>query len=434
MPISRKRRYSQTDIPFKALKFARKTGVLRRVAPAAAAAAALGAAAYMSKGDPIGQYRKYGRRGRGKSDAQNSRSGGKFSRKKKKNIFDIFSKKGVVTTLEHGTVLSGATGAGTSPSLPVYCGHSTHGNVRLIQRVFWRSLVRDIFQQIGNYVADIETDSPGSYNLFVGYTTNLNNADAELTVNCAGKSYNSIAGDLDTAFRAVYETLAGQSFIQIKDVTVTDGARVCGKRDYSEARVTILVKSDLKIQNRTLASGTDTNNAENVSNQPLYGKSYSGKGNGLVCKIDTTAANAGKSLTVGENTGILSYQIPNLTAAFWLNEAPLPTLFSPKPKYSRASIEPGTVKTSSLTKKVSMKMSDFWQMIQAYPQGTSKKGNTQQTRYGIYHIFALEKMITVSSDDTVPVLGLETNQRCGLYLTFPRAKYSAEVVEGQAFI
>lgn len=358
-------------------------------------------------------------------------SGGKFSKKTKSNPFAKYTKNGIVTTQEVGSLSTGVV-----PSLPNYVGHATHANVYLIQRTFWRAVVRDIFTISGINIADIETDSPGTYNINVDYTTNLANADTVIAVATAGKSYNQIANELYGAWNLITASLAGQSYLYITEVNLGDGSRVVAKRDYKICKVHCYVKSDLKIQNRTVAGGADedANTTENVANQPLYGKSYYGKGNGLICKIDSTAANPGKSLVVGDQTGLLNFVLPTIGTAFWLNEPPLPTLFTPKPKFTKANIEPGQIKTSSLSKKVVMKQTDMWQMLQLVPSVSNNQGRAQQSRYGEYRIFAFEKMICATATDTSPLLGLDCNQRCGLYLKFIGNKDSAEVCEAQTYV
>lgn len=357
-------------------------------------------------------------------------SGGKFSKKTKSNPFAKYTKRGMVCSSEVGTVTTGVV-----PSLPLYVGHCTHGSRPLIFRTIFRVVVRDIYQLHGVNVSDIETDSPGAYTLTLEYQNTTTGAASASVVDTTGKSYNQIAGELYTNWLAIMTTIDSRAFVMINEVYLSDGSKVVAKRDYREASFHIFVKSDLKIQNRTLANGADedANSSENVANQPLYGKSYFGKGNGLICKIDSTAANNGKSLICSDQTGLLTYPIPSTTAAFWLNEPPLPTLFSPKPAYTKAQIEPGVIRTSTLQKKMTCKQTEFWQIWQTYPSvGTN--GQALQSRYGQFRIFAFEKMICATNTDTNPILGLEMNYRVGMYISFPRNKNSAEVYEGSNYI
>nr|QXN75704.1 MAG: capsid protein [Virus sp.] len=380
-------------------------------------------------------------RRRRKQDTTAYTSGGKFSKKTKKNIFQKYTKKGVVMTKEHGTSVSGTVvssgeNAGVQ-SLPVYVGHSTHGDVYLICRAFWRAVVRDIFNLHGVNIVDMETESPGVFTIVINYTTNTDLADVQISQPTTGASYNQIAGTLYTTWNTVTASAAGLGFLMIKDVTLTDGTRTLAKRDYTTCKVHCLVKSDLKIQNRTIAAGTDedANSTENVSNQPLYGKSYYGKGNGLLAKVQNTTANQGKSLLTSEISGLLTYTLATFTQSLWLNEPPLPTLLEPKPKYTRANIEPGTIKTSSLVAKMTVKQSEIWQILQLIPsQGLANRARAIQSRYGQYRIYAFEKMICASVNDTAPSLGMELNNRIGLYFSFPRNKAMAEICEKPTFI
>lgn len=377
------------------------------------------------------------KRKRGQSD-NGGVTGGKFSRKGRSNPFAAFIRTGSVLTREVGCLVTGQT-----PTRPVFVGHATHSNFVDMTVVFFRSLVRQLFNKHGCEILDMETDSPGAYRVVVEYVQN-NATAAALVQNFAttGQSYVQLADSIRGFFtsitdpNAIYNTLLGRICFFITDVTLqsADGSVTFCKQDYRDAYVHIKAKSDLKLQNRTLASGTDedANSTENVGNQPLYGKIYTGKGNGLLSKVDSAAASVGKALICSENiSNILAYA-PG-TADYWLEEPPLPSLFTPKPKYSNARIEPGQLKTNVLVATWKVKQTDFWQML-AGNQGTGTANAPNiQNRYGKFSIFALEKMICVTATDTNPVVGLECNTRIGCYFQFKRKKTSAEIIENQTF-
>jgi len=361
-------------------------------------------------------------------------SAGKFGTGKKKNPFAPYTRKGVVSSKEFGCVVLGTTGTEGENSLPLYVGHATHGNVALMTRLFWRCVVRDIFQLQGINVADMQTDSPGAGVIYVEYQRNVNNASDTFNQNCAGNSYIQIADGLYNSWDTIVKTNASRDLLIINEVLVEKTGDILAKRDYRDCYLHVLGKSDLKVQNRTVAQGTDedANSTENVANCPLYGKSYTFKGSGLLTKVDSTAASQGKTLSVGEDTGVLAYR--NNINQYWLKEPPLPTLFTPRPKFGSVRLEPGTIKTSSLMKKVIFKQSDFWQLLSIQPGGGTAKGANIQNRYGQGRIFSMEKMITVSAADTPPQVGLEMNLRYGMYLKFKGKTDSAEICDNQAFI
>lgn len=345
-----------------------------------------------------------------------------------------YTRRGMVTIRETGLVLTG--NSGTSSTLPIFVGHATHAATFLILNTFYRALTRDIFKLHGNNIVDIETDSPGDgWTMNVEYATTTNGAATVISTSTTGRSYEQIALAFGSSFNTALIQQNAQEYIQINEVNLKDAnGVVMAKRDYRDATVHCLVKSDLKIQNRTVATGTDedANSSENIANQPLYGKSYSGKGNGLLVKVDNTTASKGKSLVCNLN-GMLAYK--NDAANYWLKEPPLPTLFAPRPRYSKASIEPGHVKTSTLVSKMRVKMTDFFNILQqrTAPGSDVTTGSRLQNLYGKFHILALEKMLVVSATDSPPTIGAEVNQQIGLYVAFKRVSDSAAVIENQLF-
>lgn len=354
-------------------------------------------------------------------------SAGKFSSSRKSNPFAKYTSKGIVGTKEVGTTVTG-----TVASYPIYVGHATHGDVNFIFRLFFRALVKTLYMKKGVQLLDIQTESPGSGTFELFYTLDTTNAaDTLISVNTAAKSYENISADLYNAFtvaRNAGGAAAGLKQIICSHARIINNGQVEAQMDLKSAYVTCYSKSDLKLQNRTVATGTDedVNTSENVSNQPLYGKSYLAKGNGLLTKTDTAAANSGKSLVAAVNTGL--FTLAPDAGMSWLKETPLPTLFTPKPKYSKANIEPGQVKTSTITHTLRIKQTDMWMTfpsIQISPVVSNRLGKCR--------VFGFEKMITVAEADSRPTIGLELNTRIGLMISTPRKFDTAEVYEEQTF-
>lgn len=358
-------------------------------------------------------------------------AGGKFSKAAKSNPFAVYSRRGIVETQECGSLVK--TGTGLASGLPLYVGHSTHGNIGMIIRTFFRQMVVRLFSKGGINIVDLETESPGAGNFTVEYVTDVNATGTLITSAMAGKSYNQIASDLITGFDAAWVTAAGRKFITINEATIDNGSITLAKIDYRRATIHVMCKSDLKVQNRSTAPSTDNpDDDNNVAKTPLYGKIYYGKGNGLMPRVET-GTNSGKSLATGV-AGLLAYAPP--ATQYWLREPPLPTLFNHRPKTSRALLNPGVIKASGLTGKWSCKMQDFFQVLQQV--SGNAKGDNVQNRYGKFAILALEKLLctgsSVALDEPAVSLALELNQRMGLYCTFKKGDETAEVIPDPFFI
>lgn len=368
-------------------------------------------------------------RSKRKRNGQTSLSSGFFNKKAKTNIFRKYTKNGMITTQECGVVCTG-----TQPSVPVYVGHATHGNTLLMRRVFWRAIVRDLFTKHGIQIIDIETLSPGTSSVLLEYQIQSpNSAPITYTLATAGLSYNQIASNLYTTVNNAINASGAQAnqYFYLNEIRLEAGSLIQAELDLRDVSMSFLCKSDLKIQNRTIALGADddANSTENVANQPLYGKFYSGRGNGVVMKLDQAGVTQ-KALLCSDSTGVFA-KAPG-TSEFWLKEPPLPTFFVGKPKYGKVSIEPGYIKTSSLTHTVRIKQIDFWKsLVLGAPTGAASSGAIQ--RLGKYYLLALEKTICATAADTSPVLGMEINQRMGCMIHYKRIQDSAEVFEDQTF-
>lgn len=371
---------------------------------------------------------------------QNGESAGFFSKKAKKDMWAPYTKNGIVCTREVGCLLTGLT-----PTRPIFAGHSTHSNTFDMLYLISRTIVRDIFNKGGVSMTNMDTESPGSYTLFIRYTKGDANAvPTTFSVTTSSKTYAQIGNDVrnfintQIADNTVF-SLEGQFYFNITDVWLESSVGTYfAKRDYRNTYVHILSKSDLKIQNRTVATGIDedVNSSENVANQPLFGKAYYGKGNGMICRADSSTATQSKSLICGsEASNLLAFAPGSLD--YWLEEPPLPTLFSPIPKQSKASIEPGKVKTSQLVAVYKCKLSDYFRNTAQFTptaSGGGVKSGRLQNRYGKFAIFALEKMLCVTSTDSNPVVGLEVNCRLGVMFKHSTNRNIAESTFTQTFV
>ncbi|AJP36346.1 putative capsid protein [Avon-Heathcote Estuary associated circular virus 3] len=374
-------------------------------------------------------------------NVRTSMSGGFFGNKQKKNIFQKYTTRGIVTTKETANILIGGP---TDPDLPVFFGHATHANFLLIGRLFFRTVVKDVMRKSGMNVSSMSDTPQGGIFQLQWQIRDVDDAQSSgASVNTAGKTLEVIADELYADYLSFFRSTLNAmelAYISSAQFWTPSFGTLLAQIDLKDARIHILCKSDLKAQNRTLANGADDDNntTENIENQPLYGKQYFGKGVGLVTRIglNTTNASEGKSLICSQQTGLLSFAVkktgtPGVNQEPWLREVPLPTLFCGKIAYGKVSIEPGQVKTSSLTHKASIKQQDFWNYLREN-RSTAVKGGRPE-KMGIFRIFCVEKMICCTAEDRAPQLGIELNQRIGLYVAYPRVKNTMEMYDGHEY-
>lgn len=386
--------------------------------------------AVKSRLDQRRRYRKQPQRGT---------SAGFIRGNNKKDEWKQFTSKGIVITKEAASTVVGTT---LFPSYPVYVGHATHGDIRTMRKLFFRCVLKELFRKAGISILNFELESPGTYNIVVSTQNAINPAfsASPFTVVTTGSSYEQISATLLTNWEdytlGVNESNA-TSCSYVNSLTLLNGTIQLSKLDCRDATVVCKVKTDLKIQNRTVTTGTDddVNSTENVANQPLVGKTYIGKGSGLVPRLDLSGADSGKLLNCNNATGTLKHSVPaGVNEQMWLREPPLPTLFLGNPKYGKVRIEPGDIKTSVMEATIRIKQIDFWNYVRVRDKANAATPfNERLVTIGKFKIMALEKIIAVSASDTVPTVGFENNMRMGMYLTYPRSKVTGEIYEQQFF-
>jgi len=379
-------------------------------------------------------------KGKCRQKAVGGELGGKFLRDGSSNKFKQYTKNGAVLSKEVGTLATA-----TIATYPIYVGHATHADSTTIHELFWMTAVRELYGKAGVQFTDFGQPGPGAYTIVVYYILGPDNgAKSTFNVITVGKTYKTIANELFQLFRTQWDTPSGAQNLYVcqLELVYSTGATqaLVASIDLTDVTVHVLCKSDLKLQNRTNAAGADDdiNSSENVANQPLYGKSYSGKGTGLIPKVGFTGAvqplNCSTTGTLTQNPGGICVYAPVTGNASFYGEPPLPTLFTPRPLCSKASLLPGVIKASTLVSELRIRQQDMWKTLIGDAYSTQISNANQRRGYGKFHIIALEKVICVTASDTVPSVGVEMNQRMGLRFTKARKQHVSEIFKGQYFI
>ena len=166
--------------------------------------------------------------------------------------------------------------------------------------------------------------------------------------------------------------------------------------------------SALKIQNRTLVADADAGTDEdNVTNNPLIGRSYMFKG-----MPKTRSKSAWPLNAVPINSGVQLVRAATMSTNTAMKEPPNPSIFSNCVKSGTLRLEPGAIKMSYIRYKKSMHFLEFLQ-----------KMNVQYgvTVFHAYHsifpseVFALEDIINVNGSQNISC-AYEANQVIGMFL------------------
>jgi len=197
----------------------------------------------------------------------------------------------------------------------------------------------------------------------------------------AASSMETMANDIVTALASFAEQVTPVSW----EFMPFTGSylRYCILR-LAKAKVNIVAKSALKMQNRS-QSGTD-DDANDVDNIPIHGKSYFGKGNGTDYMGNPNSAIV--PFYADSTNGIISKPSGGADE----DEPPLPQYFNKVFKASKEHFEPGVVKTSTISFKQKMQ---YVTLFKGLYTGTTPQ--YRASRLGNFKMYALEKMIDVET-------------------------------------
>jgi len=289
-------------------------------------------------------------------------------------------KDGVQTCTEQGNVV-------TAPQAQ-YIGHATCP-ANIVKKALWRAIIKRLFTMAKKLNPKWDAQPQ-----FIDITDTIqvlykDSTDPAAPLTAVGvlvgtKTQEAIALEYATAFESASPLLIFD-YIAYKPRNDTPGAVYMNLQC---CQVHISSLSQLKMQNRTVTVAAD-NEADDVNNVPLVGKSYEGKGTGtkfLTGQDGTTpfvADNYYGVIVKGSNSN-------------QLNEPPNARLFENVISSGKAHFEPGEIQTSTLKYEAEMTLQNFVQLAYdsildgAMPTGRRYKFK----KLGLYRFFGLEKMIT----------------------------------------
>lgn len=325
-----------------------------------------------------------------------SMSSGRFRKGRKvrrgKGI-DKMMNKGVVTTLEYGNTMT-----------TDFCGYIGHTTMPLdsCTLMTWLALFKNFITvnlrlSVGSATAPIAGLRNGSI-FKIEYYTDTYQTYASTSFVIGTNPVSPILNDLAVEANNWASASWTQHWRLFRLSYSEDGTNDTTTVSLLNSRIQYRVKSALKIQNRS--SGPNGDEADDVDNIPLYGKSYDCKGNGMIY-LDYAQA---VPLISSDTTGRIEY-----AGTGNLKEPPPPTVFDRSVRSGKVRLEPGSIKTSVLTENSSMDCSRFFQM--AYP--LIRYPTVIQSYVGKSRIFAFEKILeteTIGSIDPM-LLAYEINTR-----------------------
>jgi len=314
--------------------------------------------------------------------------------------------KGVKLTTEIGGLLNTKIGAEAGPTVIV--GHGTCPAEQTLTLI-WRSIVRVLAEKVGVRVTDLDKNGFGEdAQVNLRYMPNQQFGTARTSIAFVitpAMTLNTLAVNMMTFWMTLGEQAVAED-IEFVPIQIDSASKLrYVNMPLVKSRVQFYCKSSLKMQNRTVEAVAD-NEADDVNNAPLFGKTYEGRGNGMR-SIDNGQQ---ISFVADDNFGHIYKSDTRVSSqAFSLREPPNANQFQNVSKSGKAQISPGEVKTSYLVHKGSASLAS---LLQLFNQESTPAGQNQiYKKFGKFRVMILEKMLQVGTlaDDLGIKLGYEVN-------------------------
>jgi len=304
---------------------------------------------------------------------------------------------GVSKSFEYGTV------SATTNARIRYIGHSS-ASVTQMREVFWMAFVKFIALRMG---IPFNTWDDEIYHVQTGdsFTLTYNptpvGSGAVFQDESAACNSASTWRDLATFFNVNIPQTKQVRFIRLEFIpglTVNaEPTRLPWKLIRLEyASISIDCKSALKIQNRSVTVAAD-NEANDIDNVPLVGRSYEGNGMGPVFRKSKFLAN---TTGVENNYSFASDKYAVIDGTEYLAGSPVRELAEPPlpmQLYSctasgKVRMQPGDVKTSLIMYHLGGKLDNVWNKLGAFNDPDYSLPKVQGS-FGKYRLYAVEKMV-----------------------------------------
>lgn len=291
-----------------------------------------------------------------------------------------YARKGVVCVVEEG----GTADSFTSGNV-VYIGHSTCP-VDQVLRAFWIAFCKNVFMKLnicpGSTTEFLVSNNTLDVKISFRVTPNAGVTTQTFTVLPGVTSLRTLGNAMQTYFGGLDYSQLFFHRVEVLRRDLDGGALnfyTILRLNMEYMKIDMHIKSALKMQNRTVTNTAD-NEADDVTNVPLYGKHYEGNGTGVYYTEESLP------FVCDKNTGVILSLNPTLPIS--LAEPPTRKLFKYAKAEGKAHIDPGQLKTSVLTYNRSFTGSQLYNICSKYPASAR-----EYTSIGKFRLFGVERMI-----------------------------------------
>lgn len=341
--------------------------------------------------------------------------GRRFGRKGRRPKNDKYKVYGSEICYEHG----GLIGSGGHT---VSTGHSVmpvRQVLMSVSRAIWRRVLMQyncVFTDWNDPYGDVGTTT---LTIYFRNSAGLA-ASTNFVTPVASKTHQEWALELYTLI--VNSSLPDKSEFILISVEVTSTLHGLNMRmDVTNASIHLNVNSSMRIQNRTNGyDGTQTE-ADNVTNNPLIGRSWTLTGNQLVSK---SAVAGGSSSSCDIDHGILSGTVPasdpatgsGITLRSKINSA---DTYRHCKKSGICNLAPGEIKSSKLWLKRSMRLNSLFSILSEFITEGSSTSTSADMRFGIgsSRYFMFDKLVDTGAGFASAQIGYQIDMNVRSFLT-----------------
>jgi hypothetical protein len=180
--------------------------------------------------------------------------------------------------------------------------------------------------------------------------------------------------------------------------------------------VTVVGNSNLVLQNTTLSSIADADGdvIDNVSNNPLTGKMYSGLGQSYPMAAQYNVSGANRAILTDPDSGFMTY---NITQDSGMSLSMRNLVTKPPPHFAfhgmkgsvYVNLKPGEIRRSKTVKAYKYDFCKWIQLLIPYLK-TSPEGNRNSIKFmGVSKVFGFERLLDSRSDEATIRVAYEIN-------------------------
>lgn len=245
----------------------------------------------------------------------------------------------------------------------------------------------------------------------VANNTSLNTS---ITVAAAQVTFADVALHLKSTVEASFNAgLLLDSLLLTEFQYIPTGGKLT-KIDLQDVMVKYWFKSDMKLQNRSVANPGD--DEIDVNNVPVFGKLYHGTGNGMLQRNVTNV----KFLNGPAATNPISVDASALPD---FAEPPDPSELTHVGRYTKFYIQPGNIKTSVLRFKTKINVTNlFIKLLRYYGNNI----DNEWFNLGIFNIYGTERVIAKLPAEATPAITItyQVDLKCSAVMYPSPQKYT----------